>query len=147
MHPLLSKKIESAVKNWWVHLLAGILYIIISIWVLSTPLASFIGLSVLFSIVMLVSGVFEIIFALSNRHVVDNWGWYLVSAIIDLMGIVLVVCPWNHNACATLACCVLVMFKGFSAAGIAIDFETLYAPPWGWLPAGGIIALLPSSHY
>ena len=42
--------INFGVKNWWVSLLLGLLYILIAICLMFTPLASYVALSVLFSI-------------------------------------------------------------------------------------------------
>ena len=48
-------------------------------------------LSVIFSISMLISGIIEIIFSISNRRGISSWGWYLAGGIIDLiLGIYLV---------------------------------------------------------
>ena len=51
-----NEKISSAVQNWWVSLLLGLLYILIAICLMFTPLASYVSLSILFSIAMFVSG-------------------------------------------------------------------------------------------
>lgn len=42
--------INFGVKNWWVSLLLGLLYILIAICLMFTPLASYVALSVLFSV-------------------------------------------------------------------------------------------------
>ena len=55
--------INFGVKNWWVSLLLGLLYILIAICLMFTPLASYVALSVLFSVSMFVSGTLEILFA------------------------------------------------------------------------------------
>ncbi len=61
MNPSLLKKAQTPIQYWWVHLLGGLLFIVGSIWIITTPLASFIGLGMLFSVMMFVSGLFEII--------------------------------------------------------------------------------------
>ena len=59
-----------------------------------SPLSSYVALSIVFSISMLISGILEIIFSLSNRKGVPSWGWYLVGGIIDLiLGIYLIAYP------------------------------------------------------
>ena len=50
--------INFGVKNWWVSLLLGLLYILIAICLMFTPLASYVALSVLFSVSMFVSGTY-----------------------------------------------------------------------------------------
>ena len=79
-------EMEHAVKNWWLSLILGILYIIVALCLLFAPGSSYIALSVIFSISMLISGIIEIIFSISNRRGISSWGWYLAGGIIDLPG-------------------------------------------------------------
>ena len=60
-------EIKHSVKNWWTSLLLGIVYIIVALWLMFSPLSSYVALSIVFSISMLISGILEIIFSLSNR--------------------------------------------------------------------------------
>lgn len=45
-----------AVKNWWMSLLLGLLYIAVALCLLFAPVSSYVALSVIFSISILVSG-------------------------------------------------------------------------------------------
>ena len=71
---MLIKTVRSAIKNWWVHLLLGILLIIMGAWVMTTPISSYITLSIFFSVLMFISGLTELIFAISNAKNIDGWG-------------------------------------------------------------------------
>ena len=51
-----------AVKNWWMSLLLGLLYIAVALCLLFAPVSSYVALSVIFSISILVSGILEILF-------------------------------------------------------------------------------------
>ena len=44
-------ELKQEVKNWWVSLLLGLLYILIAICLMFTPLASYVALSVLLSLI------------------------------------------------------------------------------------------------
>ena len=77
-------EMEHAVKNWWLSLILGILYIIVALCLLFAPGSSYIALSVIFSISMLISGIIEIIFSISNRRGISSWGWYLAYHRSDL---------------------------------------------------------------
>lgn len=57
--------------------MVGLLYIIVAIYLMFAPLASYVALSILFSVSMFVSGLFEIAFALANKKGISSWGWYL----------------------------------------------------------------------
>ena len=50
-----------AVKNWWMSLLLGLLYIAVALCLLFAPVSSYVALSVIFSISILVSGILAIL--------------------------------------------------------------------------------------
>ena len=64
-------ELQQEVKNWWISLILGILYVIVAISLMFSPLSGYAVLSILFSVSMLFSGLLEISFAVSNRRRVD----------------------------------------------------------------------------
>lgn len=78
-------ELQQEVKNWWISLILGILYVIVAISLMFSPLSGYAVLSILFSVSMLFSGLLEISFAVSNRRRVSSWGWYLAGGIIDMI--------------------------------------------------------------
>ena len=78
-------ELQYEVKNWWMSLLLGILYVVVAISLMFAPFSGYAVLSILFSISMLFSGLLEISFAVSNRKNVSSWGWYLAGGIIDMV--------------------------------------------------------------
>lgn len=137
------KTVKTAIKNWWVHLLLGVLFIIMGIWVISTPISSYITLSIFFSVLMFLSGLFELIFAVGNTKNIDGWGWYLTAAIIDfIIGIILISYPGITIAVLPFFVAFWVMFKGFSAIGVAIEMKHYKVGSWGWMLFMGIVAII-----
>ena len=59
--------ITGTIKNWWVFLIIGIMILIGSYYMFITPVESFVGLAGLFSALILVSGLFRIFLALTNK--------------------------------------------------------------------------------
>ena len=124
-------EMEHAVKNWWLSLILGILYIIVALCLLFAPGSSYIALSVIFSISMLISGIIEIIFSISNRRSISSWGWYLAGGIIDLiLGIYLVAYPLLSMEVIPFIVAFWMMFRGFSATGysMAVSYTHLTLP-------------------
>jgi|GEM_PF-271914 len=118
--------INFGVKNWWVSLLLGLLYILIAICLMFTPLASYVALSVLFSVSMFVSGTLEILFAVTNRKNISSWGWYLASGIIDLiLGIYLMANIGLSMAVLPFIVAFWLMFRGFRFNRLRYGPETL----------------------
>mgnify|MGYP000154822941 CR=1 FL=1 len=125
--------INFGVKNWWVSLLLGLLYILIAICLMFTPLASYVALSVLFSVSMFVSGTLEILFAVTNRKNISSWGWYLASGIIDLiLGIYLMANIGLSMAVLPFIVAFWLMFRGFASTGYAMDLKRYGTRNWGW---------------
>ncbi len=141
MEPLFDK-IDSAVKNWWLSLLLGVMYVGLSVFMMFFPGSSFIALSIVFSIMMLISGIFEITFAFSNKNTLNGWGWYLTGGIIDLiLGLVLVFLPQMAMAVIPFLVAFWFMFRGFSSIGISIDMSRYGLKNWGWYLVFGILAV------
>ena len=136
-------KMEYAVKNWWLSLLVGLLYIIVAIYLMFAPLASYVALSILFSVSMFVSGLFEIAFALANKKGISSWGWYLAGGIIDLiLGIFLMASPGLSMEVLPFVLAFWLMFRGFSATGYSMDLKRYGTRNWGWYMVFGILAIL-----
>ena len=135
-------EIQHSVKNWWMSLILGILYIGVALCLMFAPLSSYVALSIIFSISMLVSGILEILFAISNKHV-SRWGWYLAGGIIDLIiGIYLVAYPMVSMEVIPFLIAFWLMFRGFSATGYSMDLKRYGTRDWGWYMAFGILAIL-----
>ena len=46
------QQITGTIKNWWLFLLYGVLFIVFAIWIFMTPLESYVGLAFAFSILV-----------------------------------------------------------------------------------------------
>ena len=136
-------EIKHSVKNWWTSLLLGIVYIIVALWLMFSPLSSYVALSIVFSISMLISGILEIIFSLSNRKRVPSWGWYLVGGIIDLiLGIYLIAYPMVSMEVIPFIIAFWLMFRGFSSSKYWCHQDRRGHHDWGWYMAFGILAII-----
>ncbi len=134
-------EIQQAVKNWWLSLILGIIFVGVGIGLLFTPAQSYVVLSILFSVAVLISGIFEIAFAISNKHI-SSWGWYLAGGIIDIIiGIYLIVFPAISMEVIPFLIAFWLMFRGFSSIGYSMDLKRYGTSEWGWYLAFGIFAI------
>lgn len=139
----LFEQINYAVKNWWLSLLLGILYVVVALCLMFAPLSSYVALSVIFSVSMLISGILEIIFAASNRKTISSWGWYLAGGIIDLiLGFYLVAYPLLSMEVIPFIVAFWLMFRGFTMIGYSMDLQRYGTREWGWYLAFGILAII-----
>lgn len=126
-------ELQCEVKNWWMSLLLGILYVVVAISLMFAPFSGYAVLSILFSISMLFSGLLEISFAVSNRKNVSSWGWYLAGGIIDMiLGFYLIAYPLLSMEVIPFIIAFWLMFRGFSSIGYAMDLKRYGTRDWGW---------------
>lgn len=86
-------------KNWWLLLIAGILFVILGISYIAAPGAALITTGMFIGIMILISGIAITSYALSLSGTA-GWGWRLLEGIIDiLLGIIIL---WNPFASALL---------------------------------------------
>ena len=136
-------RINFAVKSWWLSLIIGVLFVGLGFLLMFTPVATYITLSFLFSVTMFVSGVFEILFAISNRRNLSSWGWYIATGLIDLaLGMYLIYVPGMSMVVLPFVVAFWLMFKGFSSMGYAFDLKRYGVSDWGWYLIFGFLAII-----
>jgi uncharacterized membrane protein HdeD (DUF308 family) len=70
---------------WW-SVASGILAILAGVWLLAQPIAGALSLTVVLIAFFLIEGVASIMFAIDHRRELSGqWGWMLVSGIVDLV--------------------------------------------------------------
>lgn len=131
------------VKNWWLLLLVGLIFIAAGIWVYATPLSSYLALSTLFSVSFLVAGFSEILFSVSNRKLMKGWGWNLVYGIANAsIGIIMISNPLISITSLPIYVGVTVLFRSAMAIGTSLDLSSYGVPGSGNLLVIGILGML-----
>jgi hypothetical protein len=139
----LLETVGSSIKNWWWFLVKGLLLIAAGIAIFARPVAGYAGLSILFTIVIITSGIAQVIFATSNKALLKGWGWTLVSGILDIaIGIYLAMYPLVTMATLPFFVGFWLIFKSFYLMGASFDLNDLGLSGWGWLLFGGFLVLL-----
>lgn len=130
-----------AIKNWWAFAIIGATLIFMGILVLRHPLESYLSLSFYFSLVLLMTGLSQVYFSISNRETLKSWGWHLAGALLEVaMGIILLSHPALSMGVLPVIVGLWLMFRGFSLIGISTDLKSLGLKNWGWVMAGGILS-------
>ena len=65
--------IRYEVKNWWWFLLMGALTVVAGIAIISRPVEGYVGLSLLFTWVMIGTGISQVFFAISVSSFMRGW--------------------------------------------------------------------------
>lgn len=143
MENLSFKRVKNAIDYWYILLIIGLLFFGIGIWSFVTPLQTYLSLAFVFSISFLISGFCEIVFSISNRKKIDNWGWTLISGIIGfVVGILLISNPLISITLLPLYVGFVILFRSFTAIGIALDLKSYAVEDWKNLLALGILGAI-----
>jgi uncharacterized membrane protein HdeD (DUF308 family) len=130
------RSIKEAVDYWWLLLLSGLILVAIGIWIIASPEAAYVSLSIVFAVGILIIGLFEIAFAITVRRSLEGWGWTLASGILDvIIGGYLLAYPQVSMAVLPFILGFWLLFRGFSALGFAFEVKSYGAADWGWLLA------------
>lgn len=137
--------IKKSVKHWYIPLVVGALFIILSIVVFTSPLSSLLTLSVFFALSFLFGGLSEVIFSIANRNQLDNWGWSLVFGIITvIIGFSLVIHPALSIGVLAFYIGFLLLFRSISSISFAIDIKKYGSKNWVGLLIFGILGAIVS---
>lgn len=135
------KKIEKAIKRWYLMLVVGVIFIVLGIWTLATPVDAYIALSFVFAMGFLVSGITEMVFALSNKH--QNWGWSLVLGILStVVGVLLLINPAASMVTLPLYVGFTLLFRSISGMTAAYDMKQYGILDWGTLMVTAVLGLI-----
>lgn len=135
--------IRKAINYWYLPLLVGLFFIVVSLIVFTSPMASFVALALLFSISFMLGGIAEIVFALSNREQLRNWGWTLGFGLITtLIGISLIINTELSMSVLAFYIGFIVLFRSIAAISFSIDIKRYGGRQWGSLLAFGILGAI-----
>lgn len=138
--------IKKTVRNWWLLSISGTLFILLGIWVSNTPATSFLALIFLFQLSFLFAGTSEIIYALSNRKAVDNWGWILGGGILNvLFALILVAHPGLSAAVLPIYVGFILLFHSMIGISWAVDMKRWNLSSWRWTMFTAILGIIFSS--
>jgi uncharacterized membrane protein HdeD (DUF308 family) len=137
--------IKNTIKYWYIPLLVGVFFVIVSIVTFTSPVGSLIALSLLFALSFLFGGLSEIIFSIANKDQLDNWGWSLAFGIFTLIvGILLLLNPALSMTALAFYVGFVILFRSISTIGFAMDVKKYGSKNWGGLLVLGIIGTIVS---
>ena len=146
----MADKASRTVRHWWLYLITGILSIIAGIVVFCNPIESYLTLSIMFGILMLISGIVELVVSTTSRNYFTTRSYSIVGGILDLLiGILdlligLFLCCYPRITLVVLPVIlgVWMMFHSFMIIGLGSDMDSFRVRGSGWVIAGGVVLLL-----
>lgn len=123
---------KHSVNQWWLSLVSGIIFLIIGIWVLAAPIASYLALTTLFIVGFGLVGIFGVFYALNNRKRLDHWGWSLMSGLIDLfIAILLITSPELSIRILPIYVGFVLLFRSIMGIGFSTHLHFIGVRSWG----------------
>ena len=128
-------------KHWWSHVILGIILLALGIVILIFPEASYITMSVLFGIVIALSGIMYIWMGFQRQ--LKGKGWYIVGGIVELgLGIFLTLNPALSAIALPMVLGFWLLFKGFSLLGLTLSVRSGEYAGWGVAVFSGAMLIL-----
>lgn len=127
----------------WTPLLFGIVFILIGIWILKSPVESYEKLTKLIGVIILISGTTQLIFTLNNRSEIPGWGFQLTGDLFNLViGIILIVNPVILLKVITLFVGIWIITNSISILMKAGEARKAGQRYWAWEFGVGIFLIL-----
>ena len=134
---------KQSIKYWWLFVLLGAFLTFGGIYIMFTPLESYITISIFVSILIFFNGISDIVVAVSNREIIKGWGWFLTGGILELLlGIVLMRHPQITMNVLPLLVGFWLMFGAISSISTAFEIRSYKIKGWGWIMGLGVLLLL-----
>jgi len=113
-------------RGFWMHLLAGILYLVLGLLFIDRPVATAAAFTLMLAAAFLIGGLFRIILALSERF--HGWVWVLVNGIVTLILGILIWREWPESA--------------FWVIGLFVGIDMVFAG-WSWVMTALAVRSIP----
>ena len=139
----LAARAARAVRHWWLLMLAGILVVAAGVCVFVFPVQSYVTLSLLFGILMLLVGAIQLIVASTSGNYLMLRGYIIVGGVLDiLLGIFLCIYPGVSLFLLPVLMGLWLMYHSFMIISLGGDMSTFKVPGDAMVIVGGILLLL-----
>ena len=137
------KSAGKVVRRWWLGLILGVLLVVAGLVVFCNPVESYMALSVMFGVLMLLSGLSELVVSLGSRNYFMMRGYSIVGGILDLLlGIFLCVYPQVTLVVLPVVIGIWLLYHSFMIIGFGGDLSAFRLPGSGWTIFGGVMMLV-----
>ena len=139
----LANRVSRAVKHWWLLMLAGILCLLCGIAVFAFPIESYVVISILVGVVMLVVGAAQLIIASTSGNYLTMRGYMIVGGIVDLLlGLFLCIYPGVTLMVLPIMLGIWLMYHSFMLIAFGGDLDTFRVDGGGMVILGGVLLLI-----
>ena len=139
----ISKKIGRTIRHWWLMLIVGILAVIAGILVFAFPLETYVSLSILFGVLMVLVGAAQLIVASSSNNYLMMRGYVIVGGVLDvLLGLFLCLYPGITIFLLPILLGIWMLYHSFMIIAFGGDLDTFDVGGQGLVVGSGILLLI-----
>ncbi len=139
----LNRRAGRAVRHWWLMMIVGLLVIAAGVAVFVFPLESYVTLSIIFGVLMLLTGAAKLIAASTSSNFFMMRGYVIAGGVIDLLlGLFLCVNPAVTIVLLPIMMGLWMLYNAFMMIALAGDFDTFGIPGAGWIIGGSVVLLI-----
>ncbi len=134
---------KDKINQWWVLVLIGLVLTATGIFLLSRPVGTFLGLTIIFGWIIFSVGGMNLVFAIKNKNYFEDWKWYFLLGIIEMfLGVALLFQPQLSASSLILFTGFWMMFTAISRINGSIVLKKLGDPYWSVYLIVGILTFL-----
>ena len=139
----LAARASRTIRHWWLMFIAGLLCVAAGICVFVFPIESYVTLSVLFGVLMLLTGAAQLIIASTSGNYLMMRGYFIVGGVLDvILGIFLCVYPGVSLMALPIMLGLWLMYNSFIIISLGGDMDTFKLSGGGMLIILGILLLV-----
>lgn len=128
------------IQKWWIVTLKGLLLAGLGVWIMMTPIESLLGIVLFLGIAIFISGIFYLVGAIASRKTNNQWGWYLVEGIVDIVfGLILMTNPAVTMVVLPFLVGFWAIFGGILQIGGSFSLKSLGMKTWWLVLLGGVV--------
>ncbi len=129
-------------RYWWGMLLLGVAIFIAGILTLAYPGESYLSLTILFAILMLVSGAMQLVVAFTERYMSSRVWTAVLGALEVILGLVLLANPDITALMLPIILGIWLMIRGVGLIGIASEMSRFHIPGMVWTVILGVLLVI-----
>ncbi len=126
-------------RYWWITLILGIAICIAGILVFSFPGESYLGLSALFAVLMLASGIVQLIMAFTEKYMTGRSWTAMLGCLEVILGVMLIARPGISALMLPIILGMWLLSRGIGLIGTASEMNRFKIPGMGWTIVLGIL--------
>ena len=136
------ERFKSLTRYWWAMLILGVAIFVVGILIFTYPGESYIGMAALFAVLMLVSGIIEVVIAFTEKYMVGR-GWAAVLGVLEIiLGIILICSPAITAMMLPIVLGIWLLFRGIGLIGIASEMSHFKVNGMVWPIILGILLII-----